>query len=93
MDRAAGKAVARMVFSACSVLVRRPWLVPTAVRVGLGLVPRRWWRHRPFLPLPDRNWLAFRQEVAYGEKGAIPSGEDLADYLAWAREMHTLQGK
>jgi hypothetical protein len=92
MDRAAGKAVAPMALSACSVLVRRPWLVPTAVRVGLGLVPRRWWRRRPFLPLPDRNWLAFRQEVAYGDASAIPSGEDLADYLAWAREMHGLQG-
>jgi hypothetical protein len=76
----------------CRVLVHRPRLVPAAVRLGLGLVPRRWWRRAPFLPLPDRRWIAFRMEVAYGDVAAIPSREDLADYLEWARQMRALQG-
>ncbi|MFZ0059846.1 MAG: hypothetical protein ACLQAN_04690 [Acidimicrobiales bacterium] len=75
-----------------AVLVRRPRLVPSAVRLGLGLVPRRWWRRPPFLPLPDRRWIAFRMEVAYGDATAVPSREDLADYLAWTRQMRTWQG-
>jgi hypothetical protein len=54
------------------VLAKRPHLVPAAVRLGVNLVPRRWWRRRPFLPLPDPDWLAFRMEVAYGDAGAIP---------------------
>ncbi|HXZ83170.1 MAG TPA: hypothetical protein VED84_05405 [Acidimicrobiales bacterium] len=59
--------------------------------MAVGLVPKRWWRRRPFLPLPDRDWIAFRMEVAYGDPCAVPSAEDLADYLAWARQMRTLQ--
>ena len=74
------------------ILLRRPRLVSAAVRLGVGLVPRRWWRRRPFLPLPDRDWLAFRMELAYGDADAVPSAEDLADYLQWAREMRMLRG-
>jgi len=72
------------------VLAKRPHLVPAAVRLGVNLVPRRWWRRRPFLPLPDPDWLAFRMEVAYGDAGAIPPAEDLADYLEWTRQMRML---
>ena len=31
-------------------------------------------------------------EVAYGTATAVPSAEDLADYLEWARQMRVLQG-
>jgi hypothetical protein len=92
MERADGAALTRLGISLGVVLVRRPRLVPAAVRLGLSLVPRRWWRRRPYLPLPDRDWVAFRMELAYGDARAIPSAEDLVDYLVWARQMRTLQG-
>lgn len=64
---------------------RRPSLWPVALSVAAGLVPARWWRRRPFLPVPDRRWLAFRMETAYGDPGAVPTADDLAAYLGWAR--------
>ncbi|MGB9113266.1 MAG: hypothetical protein WCF24_11135 [Acidimicrobiales bacterium] len=70
-------------------VLRRPGLLPIAVRTGLGLVPTRWWRKWPPLPVPDRHWIAFRLETAYGDPRARPSPEDVSDYLAWARNMRS----
>lgn len=64
---------------------RHPSLWPSAVALLAGLVPTRWWRRAPFLPLPDRRWLAFRMETAYGDPAAVPPGGDLVAYLAWQR--------
>lgn len=71
-------------------LVVRPDLWPTAVRAGLSLAPRGWWRRRPFLPIPDSRWLEFRMATAYGTPGpdeASPfEGDDLITWLEWRRE-------
>lgn len=67
------------------MLVRRPSLWPVAIAVLFGLVPSRWWRRSPFLPVPDRRWLAFRMETAYGDPTAVPDAADLLAYLDWAR--------
>ncbi len=44
-----------------------------------------WWRRPPFVPRPDRAYLRFRTETAYGP-GARPGRDDLAAYLRWCRE-------
>lgn len=71
--------------------MKRPRLAPIALGVGVGLIPRRWWRRWPPLPLPDREWIAFRMETAYGDRSARPSSEDIVDFLEWAGEMRTLR--
>lgn len=81
-------AVARAVLMS---VLRQPSLLPIALRTGVSLVPRRWWRKWPPLPLPDRRWIAFRLETAYGDPRARPSSEDMSDYLVWAREMRSRQ--
>lgn len=64
----------------------RPGLWPTAIRQGVRLAPRRWWRRPPFLPLPDRHWLRFRMTTAYGGDGrGGPEPADLVDFLRWCR--------
>lgn len=69
-------------------LLRHPRLWPTAARVGLSLAPADWWRRAPFLPLPDRDWLRFRLETAYGGDGTGPMrGDDLVTYLEWRRDF------
>lgn len=65
-------------------LAARPDLWPSAVLTAATLVPRRWWGRAPYLPLPDRRWLAFRLETAYGDPEQLPEGDDLLAYLAWA---------
>jgi hypothetical protein len=72
-------------------LGRRPDLWPAAARQAVRLVPRRWWRRPPFLPLPDRGWLRFRLEAQYGGDGTGPvRPEDLVAFLEWCRVQDRL---
>ncbi|MEM7274443.1 MAG: hypothetical protein AAF547_15265 [Actinomycetota bacterium] len=69
----------------------RPDLWPTAIRAGLSLAPRGWWRRPPFLPLPAEDWLRFRTVTAYGGAPAAAAGrlrpEDVVTWLEWRRDF------
>jgi len=65
----------------------RPRLWPTAARQAARLTPRRWWRRRPFLPVPDRSWLRFRAETQYGDPDRAPDAADVVAWLQWARRF------
>ena len=67
-------------------LLRRPDLWPAAVAQALRLARPGWWRRPPFLPLPDRVYLRFRFETAYGP-GGRPVAADVVAYLQWCREF------
>ena len=67
-------------------VARRPRLWPTAVRQARKLTPTGWWRRPPFLPVPAKEYVAFRTVTQYGESDRSPSPEDVVDYLAWCRE-------
>ena len=66
-------------------LAARPDLWPTVLRQVFVLAPDRWWRRRPFLPIPDRDWMAFRMTTAYGDSSAPIVADDLVVWLEWAR--------
>lgn len=66
-------------------VLRHPTLWPTAVGQAFRLAPAGWWRTPPFLPLPDREYLAFRLETQYGTDGA-PEAVDVVSYLRWCRD-------
>jgi hypothetical protein len=65
-------------------LARRPRLWRRAVKEALLLADPRWWGRLPFLPLPAKDWLAFRMETAYGDRRARPGPEDVVAWLEWA---------
>ncbi|HSH61462.1 MAG TPA: hypothetical protein VK988_17830 [Acidimicrobiales bacterium] len=67
-----------------AVLVR-PWLWPVALRQALALAAPGWWRRRPYLPLPDPSYLAFRLQTMYGDSTRLPSPGDVVTYLQWCR--------
>lgn len=69
------------------VLLVRPRLWGTAVHTAAAVTPTRWWRRRPFLPLPTAGYVAMRAVTQYGDPTAVPTGDDVARYLAWCREM------
>ncbi len=48
---------------------------------------RRWWRQAPFLPLPDRDYLAWRLHTAYGEERDVPPAEDILRFARWRRRF------
>ena len=66
----------------------RPTLWPTAIRAARTLAPPGWWRSRPFLPLPDRQYLSFRMVTAYGGEGdARVDPHDVITWLTWLRSF------
>jgi hypothetical protein len=71
---------------AVSGVLRRPALWPTAVSQAVRLARPGWWRRPPFLPLPDRDYVRFRMQTAYGSAGN-PAPDDLVAYLKWCREF------
>ncbi|MDH4278571.1 MAG: hypothetical protein OEZ14_04535 [Acidimicrobiia bacterium] len=79
----------RIMFRAAVALRSRPDLWSTAIGSYRSLVPNRWWRSRPFLPLPDADWLRFRLVTAYGGDGSGVDGgiapDDLVLWLEWRR--------
>lgn len=69
-----------------AALLLRPELWPTALAQSLRLARPAWWRHRPFLPLPDAGYLRFRFQTALGPHGE-PTAEDVLAYLRWCRRF------
>ncbi len=67
-------------------VLRRPGLWPTAVAQAGRLARPEWWKRPPFLPVPDREYVRFRMQTAYGSAGT-PAPEDLVAYLSWCREF------
>jgi len=78
-------ATARWAAEAAQAVARHPSLWTTAVRQVLRLAPPGWWRHRPFLPLPDPSYLGFRLQTAYGDPTRPPATDDVIAYLRWCR--------
>ena len=68
-------------------VLAHPRLWPVAVRQWRRTTPSRWWRHRPFLPVPSGEYLRFRLLTQYGDPDARPSAADVVNYLAWCRSQ------
>lgn len=64
-------------------VLRRPRLWSTAVGATLSFAPAEWWRHRPFLPLPDDEVIRWRTATAYGSGDAAVDPADVVAYLEW----------
>ena len=71
-------------FHTVSAVLVRPHLWMTALRQYARAVPDRWWVRPPFLPLPDRDYVRFRLETAYGVDPS-PTATDVVRYLEWCR--------
>ncbi len=71
-----------------AAVARHPSLWPTAIGQVRRLAPARWWRRRPFLPVPSGDYLAFRMVTQYGRTDVSPDPDDVLNYLAWCREWN-----
>jgi len=58
-----------------------------AVRQCLRLAEPGWWRRWPPVPAPDPDYLAFRFQTAFGDRGAGPAPADVVAYLRWCRRF------
>lgn len=64
-----------------------PSLARDLLVVAWRFRPVGWWRRPPFLPLPDRTYIAWRMYTAYGDPHAIPPVDDIVRYARWAARM------
>jgi len=63
-----------------------PRLALDLVRLAWSFRARAWYRRPPFLPLPPRDYLAWRMFTAYGDEHAVPPLEDVVRFARWRRE-------
>lgn len=67
-------------------VVKRPDLWMQAVRSLFAFAPAGWWRRFPFVPVPDRDYMAFRRFTAYGSADHPLEASDVIAFLEWRRE-------
>jgi hypothetical protein len=63
-----------------------PRLALDLVRLAWSFRGRAWYRRPPFLPLPPRDYVAWRMFTAYGDEHAVPPVEDVVRFARWRRE-------
>ncbi|HXF23473.1 MAG TPA: hypothetical protein VN602_03075 [Gemmatimonadaceae bacterium] len=64
--------------------LRRPTLAVDLARVSWRFRNRHWYRRPPFLPIPDRNYVRWRMDTAYGSPDFLPPVDDVERYVRWA---------
>jgi hypothetical protein len=71
-------------------VLRRPRLWTAGARAYVTHVPSGWHRRAPFLPVPDRAWLAFRLQTQYGDSAHAPEPDDVVAWLEWWKGWNAL---
>jgi hypothetical protein len=67
-----------------------PRLAADLVALAWAYRARGWYRAPPFLPLPPREYLAWRLYTAYGDDRAVPPVEDVVRLAQWRRKFLSL---
>ena len=74
----------------CAVAAR-PRLWGTALRQWRRTTPHGWWRRRPFLPVPTKDYVRFRLVTQYGSVDHPIETVDVLNYLAWCQDQERLR--
>jgi hypothetical protein len=67
--------------------LRQPRLALPMLGAAWRFRRRGWYRTPPFLPVPPREYIAWRLYTAYGSEDAVPPAADFERYLRWAARM------
>jgi hypothetical protein len=78
----------RLVRRFTALALRNPRLVVPLLSAAWRFRARGWHRRAPFLPLPPRDYVAWRLHTAYGDEEALPPAADLARYLRWSDRLN-----
>lgn len=65
-------------------VLRHPTVAPTVLLAGWRLRANKWWRHAPFLPLPDQKYWNFRMMTATGSMDGAMSVREIVDAARWS---------
>jgi hypothetical protein len=75
---------ARLIMQLAGLALRRPRLLLPLLGAAWRFRARDWYRRAPFLPVPPRDYIAWRLHTAYGSEDAVPPARELERYLAWS---------
>jgi hypothetical protein len=86
--------VGRDVVTVVSAVAAHPSIWWSALTAVARLSRRRWWRRRPFLPVPGEAYWVFRLVTAFGGTGedAVVRADDVVAYLRWCRRTQPHRG-
>ncbi|MEO8452900.1 MAG: hypothetical protein ABI647_24135, partial [Gemmatimonadota bacterium] len=76
----------QLVLSLLGRALVNPRLAIDLLKTGWAFRRRDWWKDSPFLPIPDRSYLAWRMYTAYGDEAAVPPVQDVIRFARWRRE-------
>ena len=62
-----------------------PSLARDLMTVAWRFRRRDWFRRLPFLPVPSKQYVAWRMYTAFGDHHAVPTVPDVIRYARWAR--------
>jgi hypothetical protein len=68
--------------------VVNPALARDLLSVAWRFRRRGWISHPPFLPVPSKEYIAWRMYTAFGDHHAVPTVHDVIRYARWARRGH-----
>lgn len=60
-----------------------PAVAAALLRVAWRFRSTGWYRRPPFLPIPDRDYVRWRMDTAYGSPDAVPPVDDVVRYAEW----------
>jgi hypothetical protein len=76
-------------WEAIRAVMARPSLWGAALGATFALARRGWWRHPPFLPVPDPGFLRWRIATTYGSGEQQIAPDDLLSYLQWRKRQRS----
>lgn len=76
-----------LTFTLARRAIADPSLARDLLRVAWRFRARGWYRRPPFLPLPDKTYIAWRMHTAYGDHHAVPPAKDVEHYARWTRTI------
>jgi hypothetical protein len=77
----------RLLTQLAGLAVRRPRLVLPLLAAAWRFRAHGWYRRPPYLPVPPREYIAWRLHTAYGSEDALPPARELERYLAWSTRV------
>ena len=78
---------ASLSFSLALRALVNPALARDLITVAWRFRRRDWTTRAPFLPVPSREYVAWRMYTAFGDRNAVPSVRDVINYARWARRQ------
>jgi hypothetical protein len=78
-----------LIESAVALALRKPWRIPALLGLAWAYRARGWYRKPPYLPLPPREYVQWRNETAYGNPRVTPPDDEFERFVVWSSRMRT----